>query len=251
MIQKIQNPKKDNQDIPKQFLEHLLEIRLRLLIYILTLVITSIISFYFYPLILRFMLLPLNQKLFFTSPAGGLDLMIKLSLLSGFIFSLPMFLYQLLRFIEPSLSKNISLKIITIIVSSFALTILGLSFAYLIGLPAALYFLSSFGSDQIQSLITTNEYFTFVSRYLLGFALFFQLPLIIFFINEFYKISVSTLLKFQKIVIVLSLIVAAILTPTPDFLNQIIMASPLIVLYYFSIAVIHFSNRHIDSKSLT
>lgn len=237
-----------HSDIPKLFTEHLLELRFRLIVYILSLVILSGISFYFYPYILKILLAPLNQRLFYTSPAGGLDLMIRLSLLTGFIFSLPILLFQVIRFVEPVLSTRLSWRIATLIGSSFVLTGVGLGFAYFVGLPSALYFLSSFGSDQIQSLITTNEYFTFVSRYLLGFAVFFQLPLIIFFINEFYKVSSASLLKWQKFVIVFSFIIAAILTPTPDFVNQIIMAAPVIVLYYFSIAVIFISNRKVDRK---
>ena len=245
------NPKnpdlKKNNPVP--FIEHLYELRFRLLIYIVTLIALTALSFYFYPIILQIMLLPINQKLFYTSPGGGLDLMIRLSLLAGFIFSLPMLLYQTFKFIEPSLPLNHNLKTFNLILSSFVLTVLGLAFAYFISLPASLYFLSNFSSDQIQALITTNEYFGFVSRYLLGFALFFQLPLILFLINNIYSIKVSAILKFQKYVIVLSFILAAILTPTPDFINQAIMAAPLIALYYFSTFILYLTNRRLTGKN--
>lgn len=230
------------KDAPKLFLEHLSELRSRLIFYILVLSVGTGLSFYFYSYLLQILVLPLNQKLFYTSPAGGLDLMIKLCLMSGFIISLPVLIFQVVRFIEPTLPKKLNYRLFVIIIGSLLLTLLGLGFAYFVGLPAALYFLSSFSSDQIQALITTQEYFSFTSRYLLGFAVFFQLPLVLFFVNEFYQISASALLRFQKIVIIASLIVAAILTPTPDFVNQIIMAAPLVVLYYFSIGVIYFSN---------
>lgn len=250
MIQKGQNQKKAEDDNPRLFVEHLSELRSRLLIYLLTLLLLTGISFYFYPFILKFLLFPLSQKLFYTSPAGGLELMIKVSLLAGLIVSLPMLLFQILKFCEPALPSRLNRQIITFILCSFILTVLGLAFGYFIGLPAALFFLSGFSSDQIQSLITTQEYFSFVSRYLLGFSTFFQLPLVLYIINQFYPLSITSLLRWQRIVIVASLTLAAILTPTPDFVNQIIMALPLIVLFYFSVIILYFSNR-IDKKKLS
>lgn len=234
-----------SSDLPKSFSLHLSELRLRALIYLLTVVILSLVGFYFYTYIINILLLPLKQKLFFTSPSGGLELMIKVSLLTGLIFSLPMLVYQILRFTEPALPSRFKLRILPYLFFSLFLTLAGLGFAYFIGLPSALHFLSGFNSDQIQSLITTNEYFAFISRYLLGFAFIFQFPLILFIINSFYLVRIKSLLKFQRFVVIISLIIAAILTPTPDLINQIIMTLPLILLFYLSVLVIYFTNRRV------
>jgi sec-independent protein translocase protein TatC len=229
------------------FLNHLLELRARISIYFFVLIAASAICFYFNSYILRILLLPINQKLFYTSPAGGLDFIIKIALFGGFILSLPVFLYQILKFVEPALPVNANLTIGVFLISSIILTGLGLSFAYFVSLPSALYFLTSFGSDQIEALITANEYFSFVTRYLLGFAIFFQLPLILLSINKFYRLKTFSLSKAQRWVITGGFIIAAILTPTPDLVNQGLMALPLIIIYYLSIVVIWFVNKFIDT----
>jgi sec-independent protein translocase protein TatC len=120
----------------------------------------------------------------------------------------------------------------------------GVVFAYFVSLPAALYFLSSFGSEEMASLISTTEYFSFVSRYMLGFGLLFQLPLIMILVNSVYQLKIRTLFKYQKWVILVSFILAAILTPTPDVFNQLIMALPIILLYQVSLGVIWLTHNH-------
>jgi len=119
----------------------------------------------------------------------------------------------------------------------------GVSFAYFVSLPAALYFLGEFGSAQVQSLISTDAYFSFVTRYLLGFGILFQLPLILLLVNAISPMSPRHLMWYQRYVIVLSFVLAAIITPTPDPLNQAIMAVPVILLYQVSVLGIWFINR--------
>lgn len=236
------------QDPPKSFLNHLLELRQRLLIYFLSLILTTGFCTFFYSEILTILLHPLNQKLIYTSPAGGLDFIIKISVFGGFIISLPVFLFQTLQFVEPVLLRNIKKQIGGFIIISFLLLGLGLGFGYFVSLPSALYFLGNFGSDQIQAMITANEYFSFITQYLLVFAIFFQLPLIIYILNKFYLLKTELLLKPQKLILVISFIIAAIFTPTPDFVNQVIMAFPLIILYYLSIFIVWINNKFVDSS---
>jgi sec-independent protein translocase protein TatC len=121
--------------------------------------------------------------------------------------------------------------------------ILGMLFAYFVSLPAALKFLGGFSSGEIKSLISTNEYFSFVTGYLIGFGLLFQLPLIMVFINKIVRLDFKKLMKLERWVILVAFIIAAILTPTPDFVNQTIMAVPIILLYQISALMIWFINR--------
>ena len=121
--------------------------------------------------------------------------------------------------------------------------ILGMAFAYFISLPASLHFLSTFNSGQVKSLISTDEYFSFVTHYLLGFAILFQLPLVMIFINQIAPLKFSRLWSFERWVILISFILAAIITPTPDWVNQTIMAIPLIILYQISAIIVVLINK--------
>lgn len=122
---------------------------------------------------------------------------------------------------------------------SVVLACAGIAFAYYVSLPASLHFLTTFGnSGDIHALITANEYFNFVLAYVAGFAILFQVPLIILFINRMTPLPPMKLLMGTRYVIVFSFIAAAIITPTPDPMNQAIMAVPIIALYIFSVGIV-------------
>jgi sec-independent protein translocase protein TatC len=120
---------------------------------------------------------------------------------------------------------------------------MGAAFAYFITLPAALHFLNEFSSDQVKALISTNEYISFVTIYVAAFAILFQLPLILLFINHITPLSPGALMRQQRLVILLSFVAAAVITPTPDIVNQTFMALPIIVLYQISMALVWLVNR--------
>jgi sec-independent protein translocase protein TatC len=242
---KKQNQKnlKSLQPERQSFSYHLQELRSRILWCVAFFLIGTVIGYFLHDSILTVLIKPLNQPIFYASPAGGFDFVLKISLFFGFLLSLPVFVYHTVRFIEPALPKKYPNLILTTLTASSILLIVGMSFAYFVSLPAALYFLSKFSTDEIRSLISTTEYFSFVTRYLIGFGIVFQLPLIMFAVNSVQKISTRSLLKFERWVIVMSFLIAAILTPTPDILNQLIMAVPLILLYQITIVLIWFVNR--------
>lgn len=224
--------------------EHLQELRSRLLLCLIPLVIGAGTASFFYKQLLKIFLSPLHQAIYFTSPIGGLSLIITLCLLCGIIFALPFLTYQIVKFIEPAVSKFSQRKLIWLIFASFILMLSGISFAYFVSLPAALHFLIGFESDNIKPLISVQEYFSFATYYILGFGIIFQLPLIMLVINSVYRLKIKKILSFQRIVILFSFIIGAILTPTPDPINQTIMAVPVILLYYLSILLIAYVNKH-------
>ncbi len=222
---------------------HLQELRTRLLWITLSVTAGTMIGYLIRDQLLAFLIRPLNQPLFYTSPAGGLDFVIKVCFCFGLLLSLPITMYQLFLFIAPALPTLTRQLIIGSFLSSFLLLIVGVSLAYFISLPAALLFLNRFGEDNIKSLISTDEYLSFILRYLLGFGFLFQLPLVMLVINSFQPLSVSHLMSYQRWVILISFILAAIITPTPDPFNMTFMALPIIVLYEASVAAIFFVNR--------
>lgn len=231
-------PMQDDSAKRLAFGEHLQELRSRFLISLLALLVGTIGGYALHMTILDWLIKPLNQPVFYTSPAGGFDFILKISLFFGALVALPVFIYNLLRFIAPALPKQSPKLLALLLIASCLLMMAGMSFAYFVSLPAALYFLNAFTTDTIQALISTNEYFSFVTRYLFGFGLLFQLPLVLLTINSVQRISTKTLMDWQRWVIILSFLIAAILTPTPDMFNQLLMAVPLILLYEITVLLL-------------
>lgn len=227
----------------KPFIEHVQELRLRLLVPALFLLIGGVVGYLLREPVQALLMKPLSQPLFYTSPAGGFEFVFKVSLFVGVLAAVPVLTYNLLKFLEPAMPSHVNYLIIKVLVASVSLAGLGAGFAYFVSLPAALHFLSEFGGADVHSLISTNEYLSFVTLYMAGFALLFQLPLILLFINRMTPLDPGRLLRRQRLVIVASFVLAAIVTPTPDPFNQLIMAGPMILLYEFSVALVWLTNR--------
>ena len=142
----------------KTFGEHLSEIRERLLFSFGIFLLGSFIGYIFYNQILNFLITPLHSPLYYSSPAGGFDFAIKICIFFGIAFSLPVFTYNFLRFIEPTILRKPRFFVLRFLIASLLLMTLGISFAYYVGLPAALHFLGKFGSGDIKSLILTPNF---------------------------------------------------------------------------------------------
>lgn len=229
---------------------HIEELRRRALWCIMALVIGGALGYRYQNEIIEWLVKPLGQQLFYTSPTGGFDFLIKICLFFGFLLSIPVIIYNIIRFIAPAVPQHISYSTAKILIISVLLALCGISFAYFVSLPAALHFLNNFTNDQIQSLISAQEYFNFVMIYLAGFAALFQMPLLIAFVNKVTPLKPRSLMKKQRIVILVSFIIAAVLTPTPDPMNQTLMAIPIIGLYQTSIGVVWQENKRTNRKKI-
>jgi sec-independent protein translocase protein TatC len=235
---------RDLQQAPlKTIAEHISELRRRALYCAIALLIGGVIGYRFQDKIISWLTEPLGKTLFYTSPAGGFDFLIKICIFFGFLLAIPVIMYNILRFIAPAVPHYVTVKTGKILIISISLAIAGASFAYYVSLPAALHFLNNFSSNEIQSLISAQEYFNFVMIYIAGFAALFQMPLLITFINKITPLNPKMLMKKQRVLILVSFIIAAVLTPTPDPVNQTIMALPIICLYQISIIIVWQENR--------
>ena len=229
-------------------MDHVAELRRRALWCLIALFIGGVIGYRYQDQIIAWLVKPLGQQLFYTSPKGGFDFLIKICLFFGFILAVPVIIYNLFKFISPAIPPQITYSFTKIILVSILLALSGVAFAYFVSLPAALHFLNNFSSEQVSSLISAQEYFNFVMIYMAGFALLFQMPLVFSFINKVKPLKPTRLLKQQRVVILISFIVAAVLTPTPDPFNQALMAAPIIALYQTSIGVVWRDNKRIYRK---
>jgi sec-independent protein translocase protein TatC len=226
------------------FAEHIQELRKRLMWSLFFVAIGAGVGYVLHNKLLILLQHPLHQKLYYTTPTGAFSFIIKVCTVFGLIVALPAVLYHGFAFFQPLIKNKTKRAILTYVFLSVFLACLGIMFAYFISLPAALNFLVHFGSDGgIQSLITANEYFNFVLAYIAGFAVLFQLPLIISFINRVTPLTPSKLMGGTRYVVLGSFVIAAIITPTPDPFNQALMAGPIILLYFVSACVVVLMNR--------
>ena len=225
------------------FAHHLTELRNRILTCIVSLLTGSILGYAFYDKIELALVKPLNDTLYYSTPGGGFNFMIQVCILVGVIASVPILVYNLLRFLEPALPGKRSMNSFVVFLSSLVLLITGISFAYYISLPAALNFLNGFSSETVKALITTGDYLSFSGFYIGGFAAIFQLPLILLFINHIKPLDPGSLMRSTPYVVLLAFVMAAVLTPTTDPINQLIMAGPIIGLYLLSAVLVWFKNK--------
>ncbi len=215
--------------------DHLNEIRWRIMVTAVFLVIGLLIGWAAQAPLTHILTKPLGDALYYSSPTGGLDFLMSLSICTGIIVALPVTIYNLLKFIEPIGRYKLARHGGWVIFFSIVLACAGASFAYYVSLPAALHFLKSFDELNIKPLIGAKEYLNFTLTYMLSFAVIFQLPLIITFIDRMKPIKPSKLFRKQRWFIIASFIIAAFATPTPDPINQVIMAMPLVLLFNISV----------------
>jgi sec-independent protein translocase protein TatC len=220
------------------FLVHLYELRRRLQYCLLFVILGSIVGYVYYPQILSFLLRPLHEPLYYSSPTGGFELLLKISLSTGVLCAIPMFIYQALRFLEPVLPIGFSRSFKYYVLASAGLLVIGMSFAFFVSIPSALHFLAGLGGPDVNALISTQEYFSFLVWYLVGFGFIFQMPLIFLGINAIRPLPVRRLLGASRYVILGSFILAAIFGSAPDVFNQAMFAIPIILLYYVSVFLI-------------
>ncbi len=226
------------------FHDHVKELRKRLLWVILAIGISAGIAYAFHAPIIKVLQKPLGSPLFYTSPAGSFNFIVKLSMIIGMFIALPMIVYQLLAFISPALPKPLKKgRIARIIISSFLLALGGIAFGFFIMIPMSLHFFAGYSSEQIQPLISANEYLSYVMNNLILFALAFQIPLIILFINWIKPIGPRKLLRYQKHIVVGSFALALVLPFTYDPISQFIVALPIVFLYYLSALLLWMVNR--------
>ncbi|OGC81241.1 MAG: twin arginine-targeting protein translocase TatC [candidate division Zixibacteria bacterium RBG_16_43_9] len=219
------------------FLDHLEEFRERLIKCLVSVVIFSVVAFFFSAKMIDFIAKPL-PGVYFMGPVEALSVRMKIAMIVGAIVSSPVILYQLWQFIVPGLlEKEVKVVAPLVFFSTFSF-IVGASFAFFIVLPNMIKFLLSFGTDKLHPWIKIDDYLSFIGYTTLIFGVVFELPVVSYFLGKIGIISSATLRKGRRYAVVAIMIVAAFVTPTPDAFNMMLLAVPLYVLYEISIIVL-------------
>lgn len=221
------------------FLDHLEELRKRLLISISAVFVLSLGCYFFSKKIMAILLRPFphDEKLIFLSPTEGFMIYIKISLFAGLILSLPVLFYQIWKFVRPGLYQKERKYTIRIVFFSTLFFLVGALFCYFLVIPYGLNFLLSFAGDQIVPTIQIKEYLKFVTLLILVFGVVFELPLLSFFLTKLGFVTPQFLRTKRRYGIVAIFVAAAVLTPTTDIISQLLLAVPLMILYEISIWV--------------
>lgn len=223
--------------VANRFIDHVQELRKRLMLAVLALAFGSAVGYALLDHLISLLGKPFGHTLYYTAPTGQFSFIIKVCILFGIIAAAPVIMYQVARFLEPLFQKKVKFRILRYTIAAILLAAGGILFAYYLSLPLTLQFLTTEQegtSGIIAPLISADEYFNFVMAYIGGFALLFQIPLIVFIINSIHPLNPSGFFKSLRYVVLVSFIAAAIITPTPDPINQAVMAGPIIVLYSIS-----------------
>ena len=220
---------------PMSLVGHLEELRKRVMIIALVLVLGAIISYYYIDIIVHIINKPAKGLEFiYLSPPELFLAYIKISLVVGAVIGSPIILYQVWHFIKPGLKEKERKYLLFAMFMGIVFFLLGIVFAYFVIIPLTIEFFVKMSADQIEPLFSFTNYITFISSLLVSFGLVFELPLLMLLLTQLNLVQPSTFKHYRKYVILIIFVVAAILTP-PDVVSQILMAIPMILLYEFSI----------------
>ncbi len=239
--EKLLTEENQSEEVEMTFLEHLEELRWRIIYSLIGIVIGTIVAWIFIDFFVdKVLLLPAkeaNIKLQNLKPFGQIFLYFEVAIIIGLILSFPNVVYQIWKFISPALKEKEKKYITAIVLFTTFCFICGVIFAYFVMLPLALKFAAQFGSPSIENNFAINEYFSIVLSVILGAGLVFELPMLSFFLTKIGILNPGFMKKYRRHAIVVIMILAAILTPGTDPVSQIILAIPLVFLYEISILV--------------
>jgi sec-independent protein translocase protein TatC len=228
--------------------DHLKELRNRLFIGLISMVVTSGLSFIFADRIIGVLASPLGgiQNFLSIEVTENMGVFMRVSLLSGFIFSLPIILYEILGFVMPGLTDQEKRWIYISIPFATLLFLCGVSFTYFVMMPTAIPFLINFLG--IKTTPRPSFYIDFVTGLMFWIGVLFEMPLVMFILAKLGLVTSSFLLKGWRFAIVIIAVVAAVVTPTTDPINMGILMLPLIVLYFLSVGMAAIAGRNPTRK---
>ena len=225
------------------FLEHLDELRTRLIHMIYGLVVGCALAYFFIVRIFNFLMRPLQQML---GPGGYLQytdgpepfmLYVKIGFIAGIFISSPWLLYQVWKFVSPGLYKNEKKFAIPFVLFTTVFFVAGGLFSHFVAFPWTWNFFNSFSTDYMKFVPKVDEAFSLYTKMLLGFGIMFQLPTVVFFLARMGVVTAGFLLKYFKYAVFFITVIAAVVSPGTDAMSTIVFAVPMLALYIVSIAI--------------
>jgi sec-independent protein translocase protein TatC len=216
------------------FMEHLGELRTRIMRSLYSLIVGLAIALPFSERITDWLARPvtkLGYKLVFTAPAEAFWVQMKVALIVGLFISAPGILWQVWAFVAPGLHEHEKKYAAPFVIIGTVMFLAGGAFSLFVVTPYAIAFLLSYARDTLQPMITLENHIDFLLKFTLAFGAVFELPLVITLLARMGVVTSKQLARNRKYAILGAFIAGAVLTPTPDAFNQTLMAGPLILLY--------------------
>ncbi len=241
---------RDIDDSQAPLLDHLIELRRRLLYCALALVLCFAVSFYFARPIFAFLVHPLvaagQNKIFFTQLFEAFFVQIKVAFFAAMMAAFPIFATQLWQFVAPGLYRKEKRALLPFLLATPVLFIAGAALAYYMAIPIAVHFLLSYQGDlggvEQEAIPTVGPYLSFVMQFLFAFGLSFLLPILLMLLERAGIVTRKQLIAARRYAIVGAFGIAAVLTP-PDIGSQLLLAIPLVILYEIALIGIWFTER--------
>src|SRR5829696_3428418 len=237
----------DDPGSKMSFLEHLDELRKRLIYVVYSLIAGCVIAYIFIGKIFDFIMKPMQAmlphdaagsgKLMYTAGSEPFMLFIKIGFLAGIFIASPLILWQVWKFIAPGLYTHEKKFAIPFVFLSTVFFVAGGLFAHFVAFPVTWQFFISFSTDYMVYMPKIDEAFSLYTKMLLGFGVIFEMPTLVFFLARMGVVTARFLLKYFKYAFLGIFIVAAVISPGTDMMSQVVMAVPMLGLYIFSIAI--------------
>ena len=240
-------PPPDDEPNPRlgglSFLGHLDELRKRLVRACIAIAAGALVAFFFIDRIVAFVFAPMRKalppgaKLIYTAPGEAFGLYVNIALITGVVVASPFVMYQVWRFLAPALYSNEKRFAVPFVLLSTAGLVGGALFSHYVVFPSMIAFFGIYNSPDLQFMPRVADSFDLYTKMLLGMALVFQMPTLIFFLAKMRLVTARFLFVNIKYAILIIFIVAAVLTPGGDPWNQTVFAAPMVVLYLLGIAI--------------
>lgn len=250
---------KDIDESKAPLIEHLIELRRRLLISVAALFVSGAVCYYFAEQLLAFLVQPLKDgfggdpgRLVYTKLYEAFFVQLKVALFGAFFISFPITANQLWLFIAPGLYSKEKRALLPFLLATPILFVGGAAFAYYLVMPTAFHFFLNFQGDagglSVEALPSMDSYLSLVMQFILAFGISFLLPVLVMLLNRAGIVTRAQLIAARRYVIVGAVVVAAVLTP-PDVISQLMLAIPLVLLYELALIAIWFTDRRAAKNS--
>jgi len=224
-------------------LEHLEQFRKRLVRALLAVAVGALVGFVLIDRLVGFILgptrraLPAGAKLIYTQPGEAFGLYIQIALIAGVVFAMPFVMYQLWRLIAPLVPPSARRFAVPFVGFTTVGFVSGAAFTHYIAFPYMMVFFASFNTPDLLFMPRLDDVFDLYTKMVLGMAIVFQMPTVVFFLSKMGLITAGFLWRSFRYAFLLIFIAAAVITPTGDMVTQTIFAAPMVALYLLSIAI--------------
>lgn len=242
------------RDKELSLVQHLGELRDRLMVTAIALVATTAIAFFFGTQLIRILIIPVDctfiptfschtppTTLISLSPTENFTTYFRVALFAGIALAMPVILYEIYAYIDPALLPKERRFIRFMGLPVIGLFIAGMLFCYFVLLPNAIKFLINFGDEVIHNQLRAADYISFVTIFIFGMGLIFEVPVAIFALVKIHVITRPWLAKQRRYAVLVAFVIAAVITPTPDPFNQTLVAVPMYLLFELGLFVARFA----------